>query len=168
MVGRRHHDIQRSTYTPGAGPTLGCQGETKAMQLGAKGHKIDLSALVGIALLALLLFGAPWHPHGKASGRGSADSAQRAHEPLHAVEPATHPAIGTPKVSTVPHAPAELPGRNALDLSRPMTSRHLETLHPRSHTDGKTQNLTVAAASQKPHRGGLYAVLLLLLANSRP
>jgi hypothetical protein len=175
MVGRRNDIIERSTYTPGEGPTFGCQRETKAMQLGAKDHKIDLLALVGIALLTLLLSGAVWLPHGKASSPGSTDSAQRAHEPMPAVEPVTHPAIGRPKVATGPRgrsdltdAPAGLPGSNALVLSRPVTSRHLETLHPRSHTDGKTQDLAVATAPQKTHRGGLYAVLLLLLANSRP
>ena len=145
------------------------------MQLGAKGHKIDLSALAGIALLTVLLLGALWLPHGKAFRRGLADSAQRAQEPMHAVEPVTHLPIGRPPASTVLRgksdltgAPAGLAGHNTLVLNRPVTSRHLETLHPRSHTDGKTQGPAVAAASPKTHRGGLYAVLLLLLANSRP
>ena len=142
--------------------------------IGGKGHKIDLSALAGIALLTALLVGVLWLPHGKASRRGLADSAQRAHDPMHAVEPVTHRALGRPKASTVPGeksdptgAPAELPDRNTLVLNRSVTSRHLEMLHPHFHTDGKTQRPSVATASPKTHRGGLYTVLLLLLANSR-
>jgi len=143
--------------------------------IGGKDRQIDLSALVGIALLTALLVGVLWLPHGKASRRGFAESAQRAHDPMHAVEAVTHPALGRSKVSTVPGgksdptgAPAGLPDRNTLVLNRPVTSRHLEMLHPHFHTDGKTQRPSVAAASPKTHRGGLFAVLLLLLVNSRP
>jgi len=149
-------------------------GEKSVIQFGGSGYKIAGATVVGILLLTGLMVGTLWLSKGSAFSRGVAHNGQRAHHTRQALESAGQPSAEKPQSSETLQekpdptgAPAGMLGCKTTSLNASNTPNHLEALHPPSEPAVKSHHSTVEAVSQRTHRSGLYAVLLLLLANNR-
>ena len=135
---------------------------------------IDLAASVGAMFLSIMLLGAQGPSNNSSFSREWAVKDQRVHQPMRHVGPVNLPSSvqhdGSP-ASLAKSNPAEKPSgvsdRKVSVADQPGTDRRIDVLPLQAHADVKTRFTTAEEAPQKTHRGGLYAVLLLLLAGSQ-
>lgn len=136
------------------------------MFFGGKNHNISLSALTGMLLLAVLLPGAQGGVENNPSNHGLMDSVKHYHKPLQEAAPLellssikSHASTTPPEKGGQSVRPAAPQGREAsLDPEAPRSNSHANVNH---------RITTVEEASQKAHREGIYAVILMVLASSR-
>ena len=139
-----------------------------------KDRKIMLSAIMGMLLLAVLLLGAQGGFENNPSNHGLMDSVKQYHRPLQEADPLKFLSSTRAHASTTPHEkggqlgrPVAPPGRASHAVNRPESSLDPEAPRQNSYANVNYRITTIGEASQKAHREGIYAVILMALASSR-
>ena len=173
-MGCRACNRQRLTGGLTAGRISDDQGREESMLFWGKDHKIRLSALMGMLLLAVLLLGAQGNFENNPAIPELMDSVKQYHRPLQEAEPLKFLSSARAHASTTPHEkggqlgrPAAPPGRASHAVNRPESSLDPGALRQNAHANVNYRIATQGAASQKAHREGIYAVILMALASSR-
>ena len=135
---------------------------------------IALPAFVGTVFLSIMLIGARGPSDGPSFNWERAAQDQRDHQPWRDVGSVKlpppvqhHGSPASPEKSHLAGLPSGTPDHKASVVNQPETARPIEGLPKHSSADANARFATVEGAAQKAHRSGLYAVLLVLLANSR-